>query len=93
MKKKVWKFSNISTAGTRIVSSHWLLPDLDAPGSCLFSDDLIIIVLKDRKANTNGSFKIDGMKVTYLFQCNLIFLYFCHLHFMFLVVVVSNSQT
>ena len=45
MKKKVWKFSNFSTADPRMASSHWLRPDLDAPGCCLFSDDLILIVL------------------------------------------------
>ena len=43
--KKVWKFSNFSTADASLVSSHCLQPDLDAPGCCLFSDDLILIVL------------------------------------------------
>ena len=46
MKKKVWKFSNFSIADPRMASSHGLRPDLDAPGGCLFSDDLIRIVLR-----------------------------------------------
>ena len=46
MKKKVWTFSIFSTADASLASSHWLRPDLDAPGYCLFSDDLILIVLK-----------------------------------------------
>ena len=45
MKKKMMKFSNFSTADPQMASSHWLRPDLDAPGCCLFSDDLILIVL------------------------------------------------
>ena len=46
MKKEVWKFSNFSTADVSLASSsHRLRPDLDAPGCCLFSDDLILIVL------------------------------------------------
>ena len=45
MKKKVLKFINFSTADPSIVSSHWLQPDLDTPGCCLFSDNLILIVL------------------------------------------------
>ena len=43
--KKVWKFSNFSTADPSLASSHCLRPDLDPPGCCLFSDDL----LKSRK--------------------------------------------
>ena len=46
MKKKMWKFSNFSTADASLASSHWLRPDLDKPGCCLFSDDLILIVLR-----------------------------------------------
>ena len=30
---------------TNNANSHWLQPDLDPPGCCLFSDDLILIVL------------------------------------------------
>ena len=45
MKKKVSKFSNFFTVDLSQASSQWLRPDLDTPGSCLFSDDLIIIVL------------------------------------------------
>ena len=45
MKKKVSKFSNFSTVDPSQASSHWLRPDLDAPGSCLCLDNLIIIVL------------------------------------------------
>ena len=46
MKKKVWKFSNFSTVYPSLASSHWLRPDLDAPGCYLFSEDLILIVLR-----------------------------------------------
>ena len=53
MKKKVWKFSNFSTADPRMASSHWLRPDLDAPGCCLFSDDLILIVLRSKFQSIN----------------------------------------
>ena len=45
MKKKVSKFSNFSTVDPSQASSHWLRPDLDAPGSCLCLDNQIIIVL------------------------------------------------
>ena len=45
MKKKMWKFSNLSTADSSLASSHWLRPELDASGCCLFSDHLILIVL------------------------------------------------
>ena len=48
MKKKVSKFSNFSTVDPSQASSHWLRPDLDAPGSCLCLDNLIIIVLMDK---------------------------------------------
>ena len=34
-----------STADPWLASSHWLWPDLDAPGCCQYSDDLILIVL------------------------------------------------
>ena len=43
--KKVLKFSNFSTADPSLASFHWLGPDLDTPGCCLFSDNLILIVL------------------------------------------------
>ena len=33
-------------ADPSLASSHWLWPDLDAPGCCLYSDDLISIVLR-----------------------------------------------
>ena len=53
--KKLWKFSNFSTADPRNASSHWLQPDLDAPGCCLFSDDLILVVLRgDRDVFLGG---------------------------------------
>ena len=51
----MWKFSNFSTADPRNASSHWLQPDLDAPGCCLFSDDLILVVLRgDRDVFLGG---------------------------------------
>ena len=43
---KVWKFSNYSTADPSLAVSHWLRPYLDAPGYCLSSDELILIVLR-----------------------------------------------
>ena len=33
-KKEEWKFSNFFTADPSFASSHWLQPDLDAPGCC-----------------------------------------------------------
>jgi len=44
MKKSVEIF-NFSTVDPSLASSHLLRPDLNAPGFCLFSDDLICIVL------------------------------------------------
>jgi len=44
--EKVWKFFNFSTADLSLASFHWMRPDLDAPGCCLFLDDLILIVLR-----------------------------------------------
>ena len=46
MTEKVWKFFNFSTADPSLASSHWMRPDLDAPGCCLFLEDLILIVFR-----------------------------------------------
>ena len=67
MKKKVWKFSNFSTADPSLASSHWLRPDLDAPGCCLFSDELILIVLN--KLKSHKMLKDEGGKID--FSCLL----------------------
>ena len=44
-KSEMWKFSNFPSADPSLASSHWLWPDLDAPGCCWFSYEFILIVL------------------------------------------------